>query len=224
MRIISKFKEPYDHIAGYSDDLTWIRLPKVEEYDQKLLSKNIGSTFNMLGLNKNNGLSEYKGYFILAGKGYPFVCLVKDYIGGDKPPSDVQRALHLEGTEYTFMFSANDLQRTVRELQLQGLSSGTLPYFTHMDWTVRDLYLDTPIALIMGNYYRAHIYTDMVFSVLHKHNLWSFFGIHSVFNDIYKYLANKAVNTELPQVANDVRIQQHGFDLKTSFRKAKGNK
>ncbi len=51
-----------------------------------------------------------------------------------------------------------------------------------------------------------------------KSTIWSVIDPIFTAQEIYRFLANKAVVDEVTQVSNDVRIQQHGFDLKTSFR------
>ena len=63
----------------------------------------------------------------------------------------------------------------------------------------------------------------MVFSLFTSHNMWSHFSLIEVYQAIFVYLANKTTKeNEVVTVENDTRIQQHGFDLKTSFRKSKG--
>lgn len=45
---------------------------------------------------------------------------------------------------------------------------------------------------------------------------------HEAYNELYKYIAINGRNTKpIPEMSNDVKIHQAGFDLKTSFRKEK---
>jgi len=47
----------------------------------------------------------------------------------------------------------------------------------------------------------------------------------TAFQDISMYLSNILIEQkEVAQVEDRFRIEQHGFDLRTSFRKLKGNK
>lgn len=46
---------------------------------------------------------------------------------------------------------------------------------------------------------------------------------HIAWNEIYRYHCINGDDPAVPEMPNDIKIEQHGFDLKTSFRKAKQN-
>lgn len=48
---------------------------------------------------------------------------------------------------------------------------------------------------------------------------------HIAYNELNKFMCNRENPTKpVPEMSNDIKIEQHGFDLKTSFRKSKENK
>ena len=132
---------------------------------------------------------------------------------------------------WTFLFSLQECKRYYKENNLKGLTS-RYDFNNGTDWkalTLKDV--NSPIGIVAWNsaftrpINHAVYIEDMCFSLLRKHNLWSHFSLIEVYQAIYMFLANKTTKeNEVVTVENDTRIQQHGFDLKTSFRKPKETK
>lgn len=228
MRLLSKYKEPYDSMLGTGvGDLTWVRKPALANLPDSLVQHCLAKSAS-LNLEFDQG-TEMTGYFILGKKGYPFVahCL-RTYAKEDFRQLTGQS---LSG-DWTFLFSALACKRYCQDNKLKGADKYYLQD-TH-NWatiTLSEAELDSPIGLVFWEAKRSipinsAIYIkNMVFSMLTTHNLWSHFSLIEVYQAIYMFLANKTTKeNEVVTVENDTRIQQHGFDLKTSFRKPKETK
>jgi hypothetical protein len=229
MRLLSKYKEPYDAmLATGVGDLTWIRKPTVSKLPDSLVSSVIMRS-TQLGLNRDSTQGhEVHGYFLLGKKAYPFIAHAKK---SSVPSLDDWNKLGVVpnyiSDNWTFLFSLQECKRYCKENNLKGstvLNKGT-------EWkalTLEDV--NSPIGIVAWNSATSRpinhaVYVeDMCFSLLRRHNLWSQFSLVEVYQAAYMFLANKTTKeNEVVTVENDTRIQQHGFDLKTSFRKSKGN-
>jgi hypothetical protein len=226
MKLLSKYKESYDAmLATGVGDLTWVRKPELAKLPDSLVPHCISKS-KSLNLEIGQG-TEMTGYFILGKKGYPFVAHCLPTPCKDDLRNLTQQAL---SGEWTFLFSALACKRYCQDKKLKGARETYLR--NAHDWaaiTLNESELDSPIGLVfwganVSSPIRTAIYIkDMVFSLFTTHNLWSQFSLVEVYQAIYMFLANKTTKeNEVVTVENDTRIQQHGFDLKTSFRKSKG--
>lgn len=227
MRLLSKYKEPYDSmIATGVGDLTWVRKP-ISTNIPKTIADSIIMKNNQLGLARN-GIegNELHGYFLLGKKAYPFVVHAKK---STVTALDDFNNLKLGiNDNWVFLFSLQECKRYCKENNLKGSTSR----YDITDWkalTLKDI--NAPIGIVVWNSAFSRpinhaIYVEnMCFSLLRKHNLWSHFSLIEVYQAIYMFLANKTTKeNEVVTIENDTRIQQHGFDLKTSFRKPKETK
>lgn len=233
MRLLSKFKEPYDSmLATGVGDLTWVRKPAIAKLPESLVSSVIMKS-TQLGLNQDKTQGhEVHGYFLLGKKAYPFIAHAKK---STIPSLDDFNKLELVpnyiSDNWTFLFSLQECKRYYKENNLKG-STSRYDFNNGTDWkalTLKDV--NSPIGIVAWNsaftrpINHAVYIEDMCFSLLRKHNLWSHFSLVEVYQAIYMFLANKTTKeNEVVTVENDTRIQQHGFDLKTSFRKPKETK
>lgn len=229
MRLLSKYKEPYDSmIATGVGDLTWVRKPTVAKLPDSLVSSVIMRS-TQLGLNRDSTQGhEVHGYFLLGKKAYPFIAHAKK---SSVPSLTDWNKLGLVSNyvsdNWTFLFSLQECKRYCKENNLKG-STSRYDFNAWKALTLEDV--NSPIGIVAWNTatprptnYVVYV-EDMCFSLLRKHNLWSHFSLIEVYQAIYMFLANKTTKeNEVVTVENDTRIQQHGFDLKTSFRKSKGN-
>lgn len=245
MRVESKYKEPYDNIIGhYTNDLVFRRKLHIMTSSKSQYNYWLGfcgfntsiieekNPFTNRSYSEDNGIQTRQGYFVLAGVAYPFVAIVRGRTtyGTDSqfkiPNEEACKVLTSYNSfgDWTFCFNQTDFWVMFNRLK----ASHTQKHGNHLslgfDWNAKDnipVLKNVAIGMVLYDREGWTIYDNFSFSMIPQHNLWSSFKLHDVYQEIYRFLANKAVNTELPQVANDVRIQQHGFDLKKSFRKRK---
>jgi len=103
-----------------------------------------------------------------------------------------------------------------------GNMEGTFYRYPKMDSVELTVFPPSPMYLLLWNkqYWRpinhCTFIEDAEFGL--KSTIWSIIDPVHTAQEIYRFLANKSIVDEVTQVSNDVRIQQHGFDLKTSFR------
>ena len=223
MKLLSKYKESYDAmLATGVGDLTWIRKPELSPLPDGFID-HVKYRTHYLSLLPGQG-TEYHGFFILGNKAYPFVAHALPSNCKDDLRNLLSEAV---SGDWKFFFSELLCKQYCKANNL----AGDLGYrHDYSDWksiTVENT--TSPIGLVfwktnVHNPKRHVVYVkDMVFSLFTSHNMWSHFSLIEVYQAIFVYLANKTTKeNDVVTVENDTRIQQHGFDLKTSFRKSKG--
>jgi hypothetical protein len=204
MRIIDKKNHDYyDCIQRYGQDDTCIFLRKREEIPSSIkIHELFGSRFHI-----NYVSTKFKDIYThiigFCGELYPLVSSL--------------------GEDYVYSFE---------EFEQQNYSLNRYDKEFIKDWfefkpkEIMDLFRKhhCPHFMIKGYKGYNHQYLSINES-LQDFNFQKVKDPYTAFHDIHNYLSGVlGVTQELPEASNDIKIEQHGFDLKESFRTPKGRK
>lgn len=91
------------------------------------------------------------------------------------------------------------------------------------DWSSAGFLFDKygPIFIITGGMWNAQHPRIEVCPKLESMGFAKILPPHEAWNELTKWRYNRAMIKDIPEMSNDIKIESHGFDLKTSFRKGK---
>lgn len=237
MKIISDFRDYYDGYSHYnSEDYKvkhWVR----KEEDIQISKYTLESLENDLLRTPDNFEAAY---IIIAGKVHPYISYHKTgYIDFDFSGKWVDGYTNYYFDAETFMEMYKDYKKDYKPKQHYGwwtntLSERDVKNFFNTKYSDRiDLCLefDTPIISIRpktsGYKERERTYRVCTKNVnLKEHGVSKLFNSPEVYQLLDVFIGNVLVKDEMPMspMTDLIKIQSHGFDVKTSFRKPKGKK
>lgn len=150
---------------------------------------------------------------VVAGKAYPLI---------DTMCKQKTSLPHIRTIRYTYeqaieFFNAKSYKETLKSF---------FDMFTNPNLDLKDLpeRFGPVFSINFGQYYYGNKSDVEVI----ENDCLSYYCFEKVlppplcYNEIYKFVCNQTrSNRPIPEMSNDIRIEQAGFDLKTSFRKAK---
>jgi hypothetical protein len=215
MRIESNFKDYYDYVAKYGVDnnVVFNRVRKKDEgiIDQRLYSKNWQGMLNQyhVGFDYCNATAIYIGF---AGEIYPLIIRKHStYLDGYPEKPDL----------YVFDPEWTDSSR----IWFDCTGEKRRAFFDTQKNIFKDYLFRTygPQWVVVFNYYPDSKGSAIVFknACMKDYQLDKVLSAQHAYENMYRYLCNNHEEKPVPEMKNDIKIEQHGFDLKTSFRKAK---
>lgn len=218
MRIISKFNDYYDGLSerGKGDRFTkvWIRKEKTASLHADILERFVYRSIHFWG-----GLSDRweQGFLIVAGKVYPFIKFYKTRWAVKDEPRE-------------FFFDFETLLKEKPHINKSYVKREMRDFFKeYPDMTDVCIELKSPILLIEPNsyYFRHDDYNTFNLKVDASLKKLSFSKVKSsydVYQEIDYFFSNVLVEDQMPKhnQTDENKIVSHGFDLKQSFRKRKG--
>jgi len=231
MKIISKFRDYYDGYANYSNEDVKVKVWVRKEEDIEI------SKYKLVVLEEKKmrtSLNYEAGYIIIAGKVYPFVSHYKD--GGWKWIDGIYSYI---GSKTDYFFDTKSLKEERKDYQNE--KSKYWRYDTFGDRNLNNFFnteypdmtdlcieYDTPIIAIRpeSSQYKNGIKTFRTCYKninLKEHGLTKLFTAPEIYQIIDVFVSNVLVKDEMPisEMTDAEKIQSHGFDKKTSFRKGK---
>lgn len=235
MRIISKFKDYYDHAMGFGQDPN---LVYVRDFDEESIL--MTSSYNRLALQKfqsaklehllkcaekfyirtNGGdwFDAYNCFLIVAGKLYPGLYFDKEYYFSVEKLTQLKNSLVKK--EFRDSWAIRHIQSVIDQITLQRYRSRsvrgeyiTIPVDYFYDECVE---LNTPCLMIEVGNYRANIqYNPVLKDLGFAHVLDPF----TCFQELEMFMGSVKTSQldKLPEVADKYKIVEHGFNEK-SFR------
>lgn len=206
MKILSPFKQPYDALLRSSqDEYFWNRASSTQ--------KNVNAPFSSPPINYSleGGYSAEEVVFIINNKAIPIIFLTEYEKNNFSLKAKIVRQFAYGN--YT-SFKECPLVRWSRFTNYE--SSKIFEFFKQKD---KEYLIDVPIACVSFQDYNYK--TDIELNPQIANAFFAVMKPHEIYHEVMYWFNNKT-NTEKPmvEVANDVRVQQHGFD-KMSFRKRK---
>jgi hypothetical protein len=221
MRIISTFKDYYDCMARYDDDYDTILLRKKEEviqipFDLSFLEDNKRITyFNIYTGDLDIGLKPIVIFF--AGKAYPFLKKI------EKTTNTVVKSFIFDKEEALSLIKKNckDSKNIVNRF---------FDYFNKEREEFNNLCYN--FGPIFGMFFNSHNEYYLRINdrcvLIEKNIKLEDYGFHKflppyiAYNELRNFVYNMSYPSRpIPEMPNDIKIHQAGFDLKTSFRKKK---
>jgi len=209
MRIKSNFRDYYDGLQSLDTDKNtlWIRQQKrVEVILNKNTPKNIRyffeDTFRMAKCYRNVDTYTYWLIVGIAGKMYPIWVKNKRFIYDQSKQPTVR-----DYCFYNYHYKQNPWYQIYinDEMLLQHMFDTYGPV-----WSIGTGELAESINFVNCN------------PRLADYGFHKFMPVHEIYNELYKFLCNsQRLLRPIPEMDNDTKIHQAGFDLKTSFRKSK---
>ena len=185
MKIISKYKQPYDNVQWHcEDDIVWRRNPR------KISRAELNTQLCNLIYKRHryrdyaHRYDEHHGWLVVGTLAIPII--------KHRNPQT--------GVETFYRDTVNGLVDTIVE---NSVSPILLITWVSPAWRIPD---NETLSII----------ADVEFD--RDSSIWGIIGAQSISQLVFNWLCNKAVPEVNTEIDNDVRIQQHGFDLKTSFR------
>jgi hypothetical protein len=233
MKLNTDFKDYYDSMAGLDtevDDLIFNRFYKVIENHPSII--NLKSNYSVRNyLSYGKGLITFNHYSISNYHDKKWVWELKScellFVGQLHVPiytfKDKQKTSICLGKEAAVEYIKD---RTVKKSACR-IPFGFLDSVEEdMDTIAASVKYDLgPIYLIISNARYGssvlnphHAVINPCLKDLNIQKLWS---QNLVWGEIYKTLCQKSSDPIVPEMPNDIKIEQHGFNLKTSFRKPK---
>jgi len=213
MRLHSDFHDYYDHAIGYGVD----EKVHYNRY-QKAVSINLKSEMNR-PFHRNSGILGFCGSY------FPFIELHRY----DRNFQEEEWG-EFKVVDTRYAFSEDEYNATEREWS--DFSDDFPSYFATSDVKIRQFFLDWKLS--SDENYLAHkvpmwtarFYAENPNGVLNPRLAdYGFEKIKepfSAFQEISMYLANILIEQkEIASIEDKYRIEQHGFDLKSSFRHRK---
>lgn len=220
MRIISKFRDYYDglseHRGGDYKTKIWIREEKdVEVHERVLVELEERSKYMCVFDGKVR-----PHYLIIAGKVYP---LLEDY--------GINTSFSQNKNGKPFMYTIETSKKTKQPFFRKHYRYREREEFfgEYPDMTSLCLELDSPVILVSprNSFYRpdnSRPYRNITINPkLSDWDFQSIMGSPEIYQMIDTFVSNILVKDEMPisEMTNDEKIQSHGFDKVTSFRKGK---
>lgn len=221
MKIVSPFRDYYDNVVQYGADRETLYIRKTPEEEQIYPVRVKGD----LGLWRNSMRTDFWETFLVRVGNLRFLYMQKR-------------------VRFYYSFTTKECEPDAlpenRTLGVNIVKSGNVIHIGHDKAKSKGYECRVEAALFDIDIPQVHPvelialfnigFTRQAAAVIPNPNL-SNLNIQSVlhpasaYQEIYTWLCNRS-NPEKPivNVENDVRIQQHGFDLKTSFRKEKTKK
>jgi len=226
MRINSNFKDYYDGLQSLDDDKETVlhRFPKIVTMSLKHYEK--------IGVNLYNG-ERVIGF---AGNLYPFIEVIKDE-NSSKPNDLKQRILYFDADQYldSQSYKSGWSPRKSSWIQkcIQNQITSTRDFF-NMDKLHKskiELFDALGPIFVIDNF-DTYTYPrkwearpDLQISTninLSKYGFAKVLPPHLAYNNLKIWVNNQArPEKPIPEMPNDIKIEQAGFDLKKSFRHRK---
>lgn len=235
MRILSKFKDYYDHAMGFGQDPN---LVYVREFDEE--SFLLDSSYNRLALRKFQSVRleqllkcsekfyvrDSSGkwfdanncFLIVAGKLYPGLYFDGEYYFSIEKLLALKESLIKKGFKDGWAYGR--IQAIIEQITLQRYRSRsvrgeyiTIPVDYFYDECVQ---FNTPCVLIEVNSYRVEIKYNVC---LKEHGFAQTLDAFTCFQEMEMFMGQVKTNQleKLPDVEDKYKIMEHGFDEK-SFR------
>lgn len=213
MRIISNFKDYYDGLMDHSKDRLnklWIR--KQEKID---MPKSLFKDF----LN-DNFYWNYKVeilYLVVAGKVYPLIKYSEDGSWGRFEWEPTKIKVYYEFAEFDkdhpeitrFSYDKNKVDKKWIKIFKDKPKANELC-----------VKLNTPVFLIKPRYEEVEVKLNVS---LKEFQFFKIMDAYTVYQELDMFVSNILVNDDMPMspMTDLEKIDSHGFDRKTSFRKEK---
>lgn len=222
MKIVSKFKDYYDGVAnygGHDDSIVYIRTTERTE----LIWKDVRPFQKIPNFEiKNKGSFDY--FVIFAGRLYHGFFVLGPVLNPRRQQWETEKRIKTwHWNDFDFVKSFYDLREHCSYLETP--FSTFLSYF-EKDYTDFNLKHNSPIILIVdGNRRSGEEYYLEKNPCLSKISFAKAIEPFSAFQQLEGFVDTHFMrNVNLTQISNDSKIEKHGFDLKTSFRKEKSKK
>ena len=228
MRIISSYKDYYD---GYSERSNTDYITKVWVREEKEIKLHKSKVVILEERSKNAGhYSIYAnrygrflvpGYLILAGKVYPFL---RNNLYGSKEVPLYLKEDEIKPYYYSPVKEPEKYQPFFRKHWNKKNSEEF--FVEYPDMSDLCMELNTPIILFYPSYYNRDKETKIVSVNVNLKDLdfSKILDAPSVYQVLDLFVSNILVKDEMPMspMSDIEKVESHGFDKKTSFRKEKG--
>jgi hypothetical protein len=215
LKIISPFIDYYDTAVfeGHDPHLLYIRKPEIKNVTTSVYWASVRQIMAIPSWQRrdNGGLPEYHKIFGFAGRIFMLAFKLSGPYGREVIDS-------VEPSEITNKYSNDEIVRLFNEYGPAwikcGITSGEMPQFNRMDDRISRYNL-------MGYH---QIYKEVVISnpSMRFCYLQHLLSPAEAYIEMERFTSNIA-RPEKPQMGNDIKIEQHGFD-RFSFRSNKGQR